>query len=170
MLVMMVQMPEYDEIFWRGDKYCAEDVAASQWKYTDGSAWHIDTKLRVNLFLDQHRHHCQHHYYRNPHNDHRGNLTVYVYIWPPWSGELSGHGGDPGVHVQRPDRLCRRRSASGLKKQQQKNKKQNKQRPDQTDSVGGDLPQVFHFFGWGGWALRWYCEQYAHLRIQLHFE
>ena len=31
----------------RGDKFCAEDVAASQWKYTDGSAWHIDTKLRV---------------------------------------------------------------------------------------------------------------------------
>ena len=31
----------------RGDKFCAEDVAASQWKYTDGSAWHVDTKLRV---------------------------------------------------------------------------------------------------------------------------
>ena len=22
-------------------------MAASQWKYTDGSAWHVDTKLRV---------------------------------------------------------------------------------------------------------------------------
>ena len=35
----------------RGDKFCAEDVAASQWKYTDGSAWHVDTKLRVALII-----------------------------------------------------------------------------------------------------------------------
>ena len=103
------------------------------------------------------------------HNDHKVNLTVYVCIWPllsPRSGELSGHGSDPWVHVQRSDRLCRRRSASGLKK----TKKQNKQRPDQTDFVGGDLPQVFHYFEWGGWALGWYCEQNAHLQIQLYYE
>lgn len=32
----------------RGDDYCAEEVTAAQWKYTDGSSWHIDTGLRVS--------------------------------------------------------------------------------------------------------------------------
>ena len=112
--------------------------------------WH---QAQGELVLDQYHHHCEHHHHWTysswTHNEHRANFTVYVYVWPllsPRSGKLSGHGGDPGVHVQRPDRLCRRRSTSGLKKQNKKTKqtkKQNKQRPDQTDFVGGDLPQVW---------------------------
>ena len=36
----------------RGDTYCVEDVPVNQWKYTDGSAWHVDPLLRVSC-LDQ---------------------------------------------------------------------------------------------------------------------
>eukprot|EP00092_Neocalanus_flemingeri_P035239 GFUD01038343.1.p1 GENE.GFUD01038343.1~~GFUD01038343.1.p1 ORF type:complete len:1287 (+),score=506.35 GFUD01038343.1:270-4130(+) len=36
----------------RGDTYCVEDVSSNQWKYTDGSAWHVDPSLRVSC-LDQ---------------------------------------------------------------------------------------------------------------------
>jgi len=36
----------------RGDTYCVEDVRANQWKYTDGSAWHVDSHLRVSC-LDE---------------------------------------------------------------------------------------------------------------------
>jgi len=31
----------------RGDTICAEDVAEQQWKYTDGSAWHVDPLLTI---------------------------------------------------------------------------------------------------------------------------
>jgi len=36
----------------RGDTHCVEDVRANQWKYTDGSAWHVDSHLRVSC-LDE---------------------------------------------------------------------------------------------------------------------
>ena len=29
----------------RGDGQCVEDVEKGQWKYTDGSAWHVDPQL-----------------------------------------------------------------------------------------------------------------------------
>jgi len=32
----------------RGDTLCVEDVAQEQWKYTDGSAWHVDPLLTVS--------------------------------------------------------------------------------------------------------------------------
>ena len=32
----------------RGDAQCVEDVEEGQWKYTDGSAWHVDPELAVN--------------------------------------------------------------------------------------------------------------------------
>ena len=32
----------------RGDATCVEDVAEEQWKYTDGSAWHVDPLLSVS--------------------------------------------------------------------------------------------------------------------------
>ena len=47
MITTRITITNYD----RGDKFCAEDVAASQWKYKDGSAWHIDTKLRVAAII-----------------------------------------------------------------------------------------------------------------------
>jgi len=31
----------------RGDTICAEDVPKQQWKYTDGSAWHVDPLLTI---------------------------------------------------------------------------------------------------------------------------
>ena len=31
----------------RGDTFCAEDVLAGEWKFTDGKAWHVDPSLNV---------------------------------------------------------------------------------------------------------------------------
>ena len=42
----------------RGDALCVEDVAKEQWKYTDGSAWHIDSLLTVSCLDSGSRPEC----------------------------------------------------------------------------------------------------------------
>ena len=42
----------------RGDKMCVEDVVKGEWKYTDGTAWHVDSNLAVTCLDVQTKPEC----------------------------------------------------------------------------------------------------------------